>query len=279
MRNLKYLFLLFAFSSFLFTSCVDQETDYEANGEGPNLVTFSDTRTSITKVADGSEQDFKLKVKLVGPSYMDVKENITYTVSVDPSSTAIANVHYKIAKSTEELLAANNHFGLFTFTMLTAGIETPLAKAPVLVLKVSQADGNGNVIASGKTIAITLNYACPSELAGDYNVTVVRTASSGAVTNFNFTETIYKTGVGTYRTTEVGHWIGGLGVGTPGYTFTDVCGVINVPEQNLLEYYSNIVRGLELGTVAADGTIHIVYEISFAAGPSSYDATYVPVKK
>lgn len=279
MRNLKYLFLLFAFTSFLFTSCVDQETDYEANGDGPNLVTFSDIRTSFTKVADGSEQDFKLKVKLVGPTFMDVKEDITYTVSVDPSSTALEGVHFKLKNPTLKLNAANNHLGLFEFTMLTAGIQTPLAKAPVLVLKISKAEGSSSVVASGKTLAITLNYACPSELAGDYDVTLTRTNFDGVVTVYNYTETIYKTGVGTYRTSVVGHYLTGLGAGTEGYTFTDVCRVISVPEQNLNNYYSNIVRGTDLGSVNADGSLHIMYEITFAAGIRKYDAVYVPVKK
>jgi hypothetical protein len=89
---------------------------------------------------------------------------------------------------------------------------------------------------------------------------------------------ITQTGVGTYRTTEVAHYIGGLGVGTPGYTFQDVCNVITVPMQDLLDYYSNDVFGHLPGSVdPATGVIHTFYTVTFAAGNRTYDCTYTPV--
>jgi hypothetical protein len=92
-----------------------------------------------------------------------------------------------------------------------------------------------------------------------------------------WTETITKTGIGQYRTQRVGHWAD-LGVGTPGFTFTDVCGVLSVPGQNLVDYYSNWVEGTEFGSADPEtGVLHIVYSISSSAWTSIYDCTYVPV--
>jgi hypothetical protein len=91
-----------------------------------------------------------------------------------------------------------------------------------------------------------------------------------------WTETITKTGIGEYRTQRVGHWAD-LGVGTPGFTFTDVCSVLTVPGQSLVEYYSNWVEGTEYGSADPEtGVLRIVYSISSSAWSSVYDCTYVP---
>jgi len=280
MRKIKYI-LLIVFTFGMLGSCVDQETSYDANMDSPNVAGFSDIRLAFTKVADGTEQTFKVKVRLTGPTVMDLKEDVTLTFGADASSTAVEGTHFKITNPTVTLTAANNYLGFVEFTMLTAGIETPIAKAPVLVLKVTDAKGSDKVLNNGKTLAITLNYACFSNLAGTYSVVLKRTTAAGVVTTYGaYNEVISEIGVGTYRTEFVGHWIptngGGLGVGTPGFTFNDICKVVTVPEQNLLDYYSNIVIGTEPGAVNADKTITIKYQISFAAGASTYIATYTP---
>jgi hypothetical protein len=106
------------------------------------------------------------------------------------------------------------------------------------------------------------------------------TAYDGTVSIINFSDYFTETDAGEYRTGEVGHWIGGLGVGTPGYTFYDVCNVITVPGQNLVDYYGNWVQGVELGSVdPATGVISIVYSITSSGWSSNYNCTYTPAKK
>jgi hypothetical protein len=67
--------------------------------------------------------------------------------------------------------------------------------------------------------------------------------------------------------------------GTPGFTFYDVCGVITVPGQNLVDLYSNWVVGIA-GASSIDeatGVITIDYAIESPQGTPDrlYHATFV----
>jgi len=274
MKRITYILLLVIGVTFL-NSCKEDERDVDQIEGSKNLAAFDDVNSSpsFTRVANGSEYTATVYVKLTGPTASDVKSDISVTIGVDTEeSTAIEGTHFRLSSEPLTLAANNNHLAKYEFTMLTAGIETPLPESPVVALKITQASGDGSVIASGKLYPVTLNYACPSYLEGWYACTMVR----DGVDTYEYDDYITETGVGTYRTTEVGHWIGGLGVGTPGYTFQDVCGVLCVPQQYLVDYYSNIVQGTELGTVDEDGTLHITYSISSDSWSSVYENTYVP---
>jgi hypothetical protein len=138
--------------------------------------------------------------------------------------------------------------------------------------------GGSNIIASGKPINITLNYACPSDLAGTYSYVILRDGTDlGDVYGTGGVMDVNLTGVGTYRTTEVGHWPQASLGGTPGFTFTDVCGVLDIPEQYLADFWGNLVYSVEDGSVDADtGEIHLVYEIWSTGWSSIYDLTPTP---
>lgn len=273
MKKLKYL-LIFILSLGIFNSClIDDETDLDLNADGYNLIGFEDASMTVAGITDGSEYTFKLEVKLIGPTSMGVTNDITLTFGAHKSSTAIEGTHFRIDNSTVTLAASDNHLALVEFTMLTDGLVAPLDEVPVLVLEVVSASGDPTVVINGKTMTVSLNYACFSNLAGTYNATMIRDGG----TPVNYVDEITETGVGEYRTTEVGHWIGGLGVGTPGFTFYDVCNVITVPGQDLVDYYGNLVEGTQLGSVdPGTGIIHIVYSISSSGWSSVYDCTYVP---
>jgi hypothetical protein len=237
---------------------------------------FELARTSLSAIADGEEYNFDLKVKVFGPTSMDVTQNVTLTVAADPSSSAKAGTHYRIDNPTVTLSPGQNMLGLFKITMLTEGIKTPLASSPVLVLNVTQATGDPMVINSGKPISVTLNYACPSFLEGDYEVSTEYTGYDGTVTMLNWTEHITNTGIGEYRTERVGHWTAADLGGTPGFTFSDVCGKLSVPGQNLVDTYSNWVEGTDFGSVdEATGNLYIEYSICTATGCRYYKSTYV----
>ena len=110
-------------------------------------------------------------MKVMGPTYRDISGDITITVAADAeASTAIEGTHFRLDASSITVSPGNNLLGLFTVTMLTDGIVTPLDKSPVLVLNVTAASGDPNVINSGKPISLTLNYACPSFLEETYDV-------------------------------------------------------------------------------------------------------------
>ncbi len=277
MKTLKY-FLILILGLGMFNSCLFEDTAVvlEQNGQGPNLGGFEQARTSLSAIADGEEYKFDLKVKVFGPTSMNLKNDVTLTIAADPSSTAVQGTHYRLDNPSITLSPGQNMLGLFEVTMLTEGIETPLAKSPVLVLNVTQVTGDPMVVNSGKPISITMNYACPSFLEGTYAVTTEYTGYDGTVTMLEWTETITNTGIGEYRTERVGHWtIAALG-GTPGFTFTDVCGQISVAGQNLVDTYSNWVEGTDFGSVDEEtGNLYIEYSVCVATGCRYYKSTYV----
>ena len=141
--------------------------------------------------------------------------------------------------------------------------------------KMTKADGSA-VYAGPADGSYGVTVSCSSDLAKTYDVLLhyVR-ASTATDVWYQFQDTFTETGVGEYRTSEVGPWIGGLGVGVPGMTITDVCGQITVPEQNLVEFYSNLVAGS--GYIDGDtGIIYLDYEIC-ASDCRVLTAVYTPV--
>ncbi len=260
-----------------FQSClVEDETRYDLNDDGPNLAGFEQARTSLSFVSDGSEYNFTVRMKVVGPRLADIQSPVTVTVAADPSSTAIEGTHFRIDQPNLTLDPNNNLLGLFPITILTSGIEAPLDVAPVLVLNVTDASGDPSVLNNGKTIQITLNYGCSSDLEGTYDVTTLYTTVAGVTSTLTWTEVITKTGVGTYRTSRVGHWAPADLGGTPGFTFMDVCDVITIPGQNLVDLYSNWVEGTDFGTVdPVTGNLFMKYSICTASGCRLYESTFV----
>lgn len=294
MKTLKYVLILILGLGTFHSCLVDNETRYDLNSTTKNLAGFDATKASAATVSDALEHNFKLKVKVVGPTVTALKNDITLTVAADQAlmaaaaaadtnlTPAVEGTHYRIDNNTVTLKANNNYLGFFEFKMLTAGIEPPLPKTPVLILTGTSATGDPNVTNNGKPLTVNLNYACFSSLAGNYHVhcTITR-AISGAITTYEWDEDVRQTGVGEYRTrwaTYFGYIP--LGTGTDGVTFTDNCGIATVPEQNLVDYYSNIVVGTAPGTCnSIAGTIHLEYSTSTTAAAGNrlgvYDYTRI----
>jgi hypothetical protein len=275
MRKFKYLTLMIL-SVFFLNSCFE-ESELNLNDDGYNVAGFESATQSFAQVADGTEYPIAVKMKVMGPTVMDLTGSVTVTVAAHNSSTAVEGTHFKIEDPEITLSSDNNWLGIFTVTMLTEGIATPLKKSPVVILEVTDATGHDKIINSGKVTKITLNYACPSDLAGNYAVTVLRDGE--AITPYNST-VVTETGIGEYRTSEVGHWPASDFGGTPGFTFYDVCDVITIPGQNLVDLYSNWVNqdGLLPGSHdPATGIIEVSYKIT-STWESVYDWTMVPAK-
>jgi len=128
-----------------FTSCVEDETTYQANGEGPNLAGFVMKNQTIAGISSGATYNNDIIVEVKGPGFEDLQGDVSLTVEADASSTAIEGIHYSFPSSSITLSRDNNYYGKLPITMLTDGIVAPLEKAPVLNLKVSSASGN-NVV-------------------------------------------------------------------------------------------------------------------------------------
>lgn len=284
MKNyIKHITILLV--SLMFTSClVDDSAPSDNNDQGPNFVGFSTGSFNATATADGSTYDFVLPIEVNGPTFEDVTGEFTASISIDPSSTAVEGVHYQLPNKTVTVSSANNLISNLGFTVLTDGIEPPLAETPVLTLNISEVS-SGQVVPNGRTGSIDINllYLCSSELDGAYSVSVryVR-SSSGIDQTYTGSDIIDKTGDGQYRTRAAGHWeiTGGPGAigGTPGFDFVDVCDQITIPAQNLVNLYSNIVEGVSgSSSVNPDtGVITFTYTVC-ASDCREYFATYTPL--
>lgn len=276
MKALKYIFILILVLGTYHSCLVDDTTRYDLNSTTKNLAGFEQSRTSFSFISDGSEYQFTVRVKIVGPTVADIKNNVTMTVAVSDSSTAIEGYHFRIDEPALTLDPDNNLLGLFPVTILTEGIVAPLDVAPVLVLMVTSATGDPSVTNHGKPIEITLNYGCFSNLSGTYDVTTEYTGYTGIVTILTWTETITETGIGTYRTERVGHWSPADLGGTPGFTFNDVCNQLSVPGQYLVDLYSNWVEGTDFGSVdPSTGNLYIEYSVCVPTGCRYYKSTYI----
>jgi hypothetical protein len=286
MKTLKYILIL-VLSLGMFNSClVDQTTRYDANDDGPSLAGFTDLRFMVSNIADGTEYDIPVKVKVIGPTSMNLTSDITLTVAPDPEAMlaatddsplytpAVEGVHYRIDNPTVTLKASDNHLGIIHVTMITEGIHTPLPKQPLLILKTVSATGDPDVLKNGKDVEITLNFACYSEFQGLYTVT--HTSATGAV--FSRVEEIVKIGTEEYLTASVGTW-GSSPFTDYGFTFSNACNVLAVPHQYLANFYGNDTWGHKPGEYNPEtGVITIYYSIEFATGDVTYTAVYVPVE-
>jgi len=270
MKKIKYI-IVFLLSIGLLNSClIDNDTDVDDNNAGDNFFTFNVKQAALAGIADDSEYTFKLQLVLTGPTSKDVTSDLTAVIVADEASTAIEGTHYRIDNPNITLTKDNNYLAEVEVTMLTLGIITPLETSPVLLLKVTNVTGSSDVIADGKPMTVTLNYACPSFLAGEYTVDV--TGRGDAST---YTDIVTETGVGTYGTTMVAHW-------TPfpsgfGLEFMDVCDVITVPLHELGHYYSNDIWGHKPGFVdPVTGVITIYYTIVLGDADVPFEAIYTP---
>lgn len=258
------------------SSCIEDDAPEDAFGQGPNLVSFRDKNTNFTAVATGEEYVKTIPMKIVGPSIDNISGPVTATISVDPSSTAEEGVHFRLDQKTITFSSENDYLNLFPVTMLSEGIDPPLAEDPVLVLNISDATGDGNVIANGTKMTIRLLYLCNSQLEGTYEVTGPYYRDGVFQGIVNYSDVLRKTGEGEYRGTKVGHW-GDLGVGNPGFTFLDVCDNITIPEQNLVDYYANIVEGVPGKSFVnpENGNLYMEYTICYGGSCREYFLDYV----
>ena len=169
MKNyIKYLPVLFV--TLLLTSClVDDEDPFDSFDEGVNLVGFTDSEVNASVVADGSSSEVLLPVTFAGPTASSYTGDFTASVTVDPSSTAIEGVHYSLSSTTLSLSSTTNYITTFPITIITDGIEPPLAVAPILTLNIVDIS-DSSIVPNGRTasIDVTIEYLCYSDITGSY---------------------------------------------------------------------------------------------------------------
>lgn len=173
MKNyIKYLSILCV--SLLFTSCLvdDGDTVDIEYGLGPNLVGFLNPSVNASVAADGATNDIFMTVTFAGPTASEFTGDFDVTISVDPSSTAVAGTHYELSSSTLTLSKDSNYIANLPLTILTEGIDPPLDANPILTLVITEIS-DGSIVPNGKTssIDITIEYLCFSQVTGKYKTT------------------------------------------------------------------------------------------------------------
>lgn len=229
---------------------VDDDTDTVS--EGPYVVGFKNALPSyIYTDADTDPVTINEPIDLIGGNNgTPSDENIVIQYEIDPSSTAIAGTHYSIA-GTGNTLTLNSGASFVNLPIIVNPDNLPGNLPQTIVVNLKEvSSSNGVILQTRKSTTITI-AKCESNLAGTYSLAVTRLDNN---TNFSFpNEVITELSIGRYVTSTTGSFgIGGLtGQGAPrdGFIFNDVCQSIVIEEQNLGDYFTNMVYGNE-----TDGT-------------------------
>lgn len=218
------------------TSCLDDTLITDGAESSPLLVGFVSSTQLAGVLADGEEYPQLVKVALSGPSLAEATKDIKLTFSVAESSTAVEGEHFTLASNTvtvpvsEGLIGAN-----IPFTILSDGMDSPSSK--ILILNITSAEG-GLVNSKTGTVTITINYLCPSDLAGSYS-------ASGKTFN------IERISEGLYRSEIMGGFAGDYW-----FEFSDLCGVLTLTDWQHLASYPIVQH--EAGYVE-EGTGNLVF--------------------
>lgn len=279
MKKLKIITLMLL-SLVAIVSCV--KDDVEDVSKGPYVVGFKNAQGSyIYTDLDVNPVNITEAITLIGGSNGTTNPaSITIPFSVDASSTAIAGTDYTItATGGSVTIPAGSDFVQLPFTVNPAAL--PGNTPRTIIINLGQPNSNTVVSDEKKSITITI-AKCASDLAGLYALSVTRLDNS-VVYNFP-NEVITQLSLGEYETSTTGPYDDLTLDGAPrnGFIFKDVCQTIVINEQNLGDFYSNLVFGNsdETNLVTLDPitgnvvSITMNYTITFGAGPRRFTAVY-----
>lgn len=221
-------------------SCV--EDDAEDFGSGPYVVGFRNAQSSyIYTDLDTAPVHVSEPVNLIGGNNGTASPSaISIPFTIDASSTAIAGTEYTIDTTGNTItIPAGADFVQLPFTVDPTQLAGNVPKTIVINLGTP----NGATVAEDKkTITITI-AKCASDLGGLYSLVVTRQDTNVSTTFPN--EMITELAIGEYVTSTTGPYFDLTLSGAPrnGFIFKDVCQDIQIDEQYLGDYYSNLVEG------------------------------------
>jgi len=286
-KTLKYLSFA-AIAVFGIVSCDLGDEEAPNFGGGPVVVQFPAAElTGLFSTDDNADFVYNVPVQTVGGNGLALGSDIgvTYKI-VDSLTTAVAGLDYDFIQSglatTIPAGATSGYIGLNVHSG-----ELDAATPEVLTLEITQVNGNGaNVVQSGNKyiVSVILQATCTSDLAGNYSVVSQRVAG-GTGQWANPAEVITEQTSGIYKTTTTGYFgIASIPAGPTsyGFVFQEICGRITVAEQNLLNYYTNLVfqtpaQKANSTVNEVTGVITIEFTVTFATGNSSFRSTYTPL--
>lgn len=278
MKKLKLVVLAVVLSALNFSCLVDDsEENLEAFGESPFIVGFNSNTALLSYFQDVGPVERGFPINFLGGQTGNLTSDLVINYSIDPASTATEGQEFDFVTLTGTVtIPAGNSFAMFPLLVNTGGLDPNVPTE--LILNLDAVSGApATISALGDSLAITF-VGCQTAL-NNFNYSVVTSRDDGATLNQGV-EDLRLTAANTLKTRTTGLWSDGqLPPPDHGMTFTDVCGDLNVPAQNLMEFYSNQVAGTNLagpdGTVdAATGNFSLSYSISFSAGSRTYVTTY-----
>ncbi len=261
-------------------SCV--KDDAEDFGSGPYVIGFKNLQGSyIYTDNDVNPVQISEPINLIGGSNgTTALENIVIPFTVDPSSTAIAGTDYTInVTGTTVTIPAGTDFVQIPITVNP--VVLPGNTPKTIIINLGQPNANSVVSEAKKTITITI-AKCESDISGVYALSVTR-LDNGVVYSFP-NEVITELSLGVYETSTSGPYDDLTLDGAPrnGFIFKDVCQSVVIDEQNLGDFYSNLLFGNPTETneivlhpiTGIVTTITMNYTITFAAGNRKFKAVY-----
>jgi hypothetical protein len=284
MKNMKKIkiVVLMLLSIAAFVSCV--KSDVENFSTGAYIVGFKNAQGSYIYTAnDVDPVHISEPINLLGGSNgTECPNAITIPFTIDPSSTAIAGTEYSIDASENKVtIPAGGVFVQLPLTVNPTALQGNLPKT--IIINLGSPTSTSNTVVSNAKKSITITIAkCESNLAGTYSLSVTRIDNNAVYLFPN--EEITQTGIGEYVTSSTGPYNDLTNDGAPrnGFIFKDVCQTIVIDQQNLGDFYSNLVYGnnTETNAVTLSSTtgqvesITMNYTITFSAGPRKYRAIY-----
>ncbi|WP_222852072.1 DUF4843 domain-containing protein [Cyclobacterium plantarum] len=252
MEAVKKIFVLtFILGTSLWFSACMEESGFNIVWEGLE-VEFEDAsrpngtiRKIMTKTNDNQVDQEMVRVNLVG---RQLSEPVNILVGVDPESTAIAGVHYRLVND-EVTIPANSSFVDIPLEILTGNLGAE--EMPDLTLTILDA-GNTKISTNYNRLTIEIRLSCPSDLAGEYSTVTVGTGGT-----VNYQVVITELEPFTYRISDItgGVYSQVFGAEDNPAVFTELCGEITITDQPDLVFGDDTFNGT--GRVNEDGTIRI----------------------
>lgn len=271
--NKLYTFLAVAIVALTTTSCFDDpgtETLYTGNmvefnaGNLPTGLTSSFIRSTSTQTDIVQVQVNRVSTSSTAP--------ITVNIEADPSSTAVAGVHYSLA-SKSVVINPGEFVVNFPVTVLTGNITS--SETPDLVLKITSAVG-ADVSTNYNDLTIKIRVVCPSTLAAKYSVfwetLQVGDGEGGAdqvLTNYTISSarevTFTASGTGGYTVDDIsfGMYPGLYNDTKPAGRINDACGKLTGPSTNADRFGDPFTID---GVVNSNGTLKITWSNTYGDG-------------
>ncbi|GAB1307622.1 hypothetical protein KH5_03050 [Urechidicola sp. KH5] len=159
MKNLKYIFLLFA--SLVFTACDDEDHGVDANNYNGTPVTYFTAGSTGNYFVTPNADVFTIQI---GATNTSSTERI-FNVVIDESSTAVEGVDYSLP-FTNIVIPAGEYFG----EIQVQGIfEGTTSEGSQLVLSIN--GGGVNEVMVNNSFTLDIVQKCISDLGGSYSVT------------------------------------------------------------------------------------------------------------